>query len=200
MPNAQDVLWFKSEFQPQIEAADRGNAVQRRHDDRVRLPGDRRDLAGAAPAGPADGADPRALRRRHDRCLADRRRPARIPEEQGRAARGAAAATACSRSRARAWSTWPSTSRTTAAPRRGPTSSATASASSSSTCSSSRPSPTTSSNGTTPTSTLALARCVGELKAALKRLGWQAKTSLSETRWPPSPSPTTPAATTRRAG
>jgi hypothetical protein len=27
---------------------------------------------------------------------------------------------------------------------------------------------------------LALARCVGELKAALKRLGWQAKTSLSE--------------------
>ena len=60
----------------------RRNAVQRRHDHGVRLPGNRRDLAGAAPQGPADVAHPRALRRRHDRRVADRRRRRAFPKNK----------------------------------------------------------------------------------------------------------------------
>lgn len=61
----------------------RRHAVQRRHGHRVRLPGDRRDLACVAPPGPADLAHPRAVRRRHDRRVGDRRATC-LPEEQDR--------------------------------------------------------------------------------------------------------------------
>ena len=153
MPNAQDVLWFKSQFQPQIEAQIAGTpfsvdmvtafACQETGEiwpvlRRKGLPTARilelcvGDTIDASPTG----GGRRAFPKNKAELLA-------VPGGD-RMFRGW---------RARAWSTWPSTSRATAAPRRGPTSSATASASSSSTCSSSRPSPTTSSNGTTPTST-----------------------------------------------
>ena len=178
MPNAQDVAWFKSQFQEAIVPALAGTPFSV-------------DMITAIACQETGGIWP-ILRRKGlsterilQLCVGDTidatatggRRA--FPKNKAELLRRPTAR-GCSSSRGRAWSTWPASSPATAARRRGPTSSATASASSSSTCSSSAPTRRTSSSGAMPISAHALQRCVGELRAALKRIGLEGKTSLSD--------------------
>jgi hypothetical protein len=48
MPDADDILWFKQRFHPEMEAAVLRYPVQPRHADGSRLPGDRLHLASPA--------------------------------------------------------------------------------------------------------------------------------------------------------
>ena len=179
MPNAQDAFWFKSQFQPQIEAAIAGTPFSV-------------DMITAVACQETGGIWPRLRRqglptsRILELCVGDTidATPTGGGGAPSRRTRPSCCrcrrAIACSRSRARAWSTWPAY----IPDYRG---------------AASRPDKFCHGFGifqldlqffkTDPDYFLsrryadfdaALARCVGELKAALRRIGWQGKTSLGD--------------------
>ena len=179
MPTAQDVAWFKSQFQQAIVPALAGTPFSVDMVTAVACQETGAIWSVLRRKGLSTERILQLVRRRHDRRHGHGR-SARLSARTRRELIAWPTVRGCSTWRARGSSTWPATSPATAARRRGPTSSATASASSSSTCSSSAPIPSTSSSGTTPTSASRCGDCVGELSAALKRIGWGGKTALDD--------------------